>query len=42
MLINNFIKIPLYRLNEIKELYNIFYNENKNLYDLNKRKMDYF
>ena len=42
MLSKKILKVPLYRLNEIKELYNIFYNENKNLYDLNKRKCFFF
>ena len=33
-----FTKIPLYRLKEIKKLYSVFYDENKELYDLNLRK----
>lgn len=33
-----FSKIPLYRLKEIKELYSVFYDENKELLDLNLRK----
>ena len=36
-----FSKIPLYRLTEIKKLYSVFYDENKNLYDLNLRKSNF-
>jgi len=35
-------KTPLYRLKEIKKLYSVFYDENKQLYDLNLRKSKFF
>ena len=37
-----FSKIPLHRLKEIKKLYSVFYDENKQLYDLNLRKSKFF
>lgn len=37
-----FTKIPLYRLNEINKLYSVFYDENKELYDLKIRKSNFF
>ena len=36
-----FAKIPLYRLKEVKKLYSVFYDENKDLYDLNLRKSNF-
>ena len=42
MLNNKFFKIPLYRLNEIKKLYSIYYDQNKNLHDLKIRKSNFF
>ena len=37
-----FSKIQLYRLKEIKKLYSVFYDENKQLYDLTLRKSKFF
>ena len=37
-----FSKIPLHRLKEIKKLYSVFYDENKQLYDFNLRKSKFF
>lgn len=37
-----FSKIPLHRIKEIKKLYSVFYDENKQLYDLNLRKSKFF